>query len=212
MNLYQQAIDYAIIDILGKITWQKTFAAFHDGKEYLITKEEQEKIAHILDFNSCIILTRRDSHLSTYGTSLAHLLKTGHWGYYSHALLNIERDDEPYRMVEATGMGTHWTGFNDVFNCDSACLLKPKGVTLEDWKEIFDNAPSLLGIPYDSLFDFNNPNRLSCIELVYVLLQKAAPNSPSTMALAYMLKKYGCLTPQMVRDTNAFDIILEIRH
>jgi len=212
MNFYQHTVDYVVLNILGKVTWEGLFATFHNGKKFLLSKEEWKQIEDILEKNSCIILTRRNSHLSTYGTSLAHYIKTGSWGYYGHALVNIEKDDEPFKMIEATGVGTHWTSFDAVFNCDSACLLIPKGLTLQDWKEMFDNAVTILGVPYDSLFDFANASKLSCIEVVYLLLQKAAPESPSFIALDAMLKKYGCLTPEMLYDTKAFDIVLEIRH
>lgn len=212
MSFYQKTIDYIVLDVLGKVKWESLYAALHSGKKFLLTTEDHAKIDNILDLNSCIILTRRNCHLSTYSCDFAHLVKTGSWGYYSHALLNIEKDDEPYKMIEATGIGTHWTGFNNVFNCDSTCLLIPRGLTLQDWKEIFDNAPTLLGIPYDTLFDFKNGNKLSCIELVYLLLQRAAPTSEAYLALDALLKKHGCLTPQMVRESNAFTIVLEIRH
>jgi hypothetical protein len=76
---------------------------------------------------------------------------------------------------------------------------------------MLDRAKSDVGKPYDTLYDFAQAQKLSCIELVRNCLQ-ADPNYATNFAnFEAMLVKYGELTPQMLYDCPDFEVVWEVR-
>ncbi len=202
-----------IVNGLGKIHWStKTHISY----------EDQEKIRDMLVGNYFVILSHRKNHLSTYMVCLANFVLTFKWGYWSHALMNLEdkvADKSDFRIVgmtdraliESTGNGVHYTPFDQVFDAHGIALLKPKTMTLEKWTGVLDKAKAQLGKPYDTLFDLTNDQALSCVELVRVVLQ-AEPNYETDFAnFEAMIKKSKNLSPQMFADCEDFEIVFEAR-
>lgn len=208
MQVYQRLVNW-FVPVIGKVTWQKLFAKFHGGRQYLLTHEDKWAIRNTLSKHYCICLTRRHSHLSTYATAFAHFIKTGRWGYWSHVLMNCEQDvtkNADFRLVEATGVGCHESTFNEVFNVDGAMLRIPEGFTLAEWTKVIDAMIDQEGKKYDMLFNFLDDSEISCIEAIYNAL-KTIPDSVAFIELDKLLKRYKVLTPQMLADCKGFQTI-----
>jgi hypothetical protein len=192
--------------LIGKIHWKNN---------NLVTPEEQDEIRKFLNKNHYIILTRRNNHLSTYFIGLADFLLKGKWGFWSHALMNLENTteaDSDFRLIEAIGAGVQYTRFERVFNVNAVVLLKPKSMTIEEWTDVLVKANTEIGKPYDSLFDLANDNALNCVELVRTALQ-AQPNYASDFEhFETTIVKAKNLTPQMFYDCPDFEIVYEVRH
>lgn len=190
---------------IGNIHWK-----FTDG----LTGKELDEIEKRLIPDYYIILTRRKNHLSTYFIMLSYILLKGKFGYYSHALMNLEdevTEEKDFRLIEATGKGVHYSTFAEVFDCHSVALLKPKNMSLEEWTEVMDKARTELGKPYDTLFDLKTDKELSCVELVRVALQ-ALPDYETRFAnFEKMIKTKNNLHPQMFYDCDDFEVVFEVR-
>lgn len=205
---YLQRIVSWFLPFLSKIHW-------HLFKR--VTEDELQKIHELMTPHYYVVLTRRKNHLSTWMVQIAHLFLTGRWGYWSHVLMNLEdevtgRGD--HRMVEAIGTGIVVTPFEEVFNCSSVMLLKPKGISLDEFTKAMDEAAKgYLGRPYDNLFDLKNDNALSCVELVRAVLKKSVPDYDSRFSdLERMIAKYKNLDPQMFADCTDFEVVYETKH
>lgn len=200
----KELIEKAVLWI-GNIHWK-----FTDG----LTGKELDEIEKRLIPDYYIILTRRKNHLSTYFIMLSYILLKGKFGYYSHALMNLEdevTEEKDFRLIEATGTGVHYSSFNEVFDCHSVALLKPKNMSLEEWTEVMDKAKSQLGKEYDTLFDLKTDKELSCVELVRVALQ-ALPDYETRFAnFERMIKTRNNLHPQMFYDCDDFEVVFEVR-
>lgn len=194
-----------IVVLIGKVHWKLKTP---------LTADDKQRLRMMLTPNYYIILTRRKNHLSTYFINLADFLLMGRWGYYSHALLNIEdevKSDSDFQLIEATGAGVKLSTFDEVFNCSSVALLKPKCMSIEKWTLVFEKAKQELGKPYDNLMDIEDDSRLNCVELVRLAL-KNEPNYDVDFAnFENMIKKYGQLSPQMFYNCPDFEVILEIK-
>ena len=83
-----------LIILIGKIRWEKLTALLHGGRYYEITHEDHQKILDVLERGNYFILTRRNSHLSTYTCAFANWWLTGQWGYWSHLCMNVESESE----------------------------------------------------------------------------------------------------------------------
>jgi hypothetical protein len=210
-----ECVTNTVVTGIGKVRWEFIPAAFNSGKYYKLTNNEQIILRRKLEQNHYIILTRRDTHLSTYCQNVVELIMRGKWGFWSHCAMNAEDEvttDEDFRIIEAVGRGVIYSEFKDVFDCDSAALLIPKGFTPEDWTLALTDAAKQFGKGYDTVFDFLNDSEMSCIELIRHAL-KAVPNYAQRFPnFEAMLVKYGKLTPQMLYNSGEFDIAYEIRH
>lgn len=161
----RKLIDF-VVRLVGKINWQ-----WLRGKRYYkLTDRQFVEILYKLKENHYIILTRRDTHLSTWLINLGDFLLTGKWGFWSHALLNVEGDNvtssKDFRFIEATAEGVHYSGVKEVLDCDSLALLVPCGFTEAEWSRALQKAAGCIGKPYDTLFDFRDSSASSCVELV----------------------------------------------
>jgi hypothetical protein len=194
-------------NLVAKVKWKQ--------KETL-TPEEAAKVYELLKSDYYIIATRRDNMLSCFFINLGHLLYTGRWGYYTHVLMNLEDEvNSPadFRLIEAqTKGGTTYVDFEHILSdVDGLALLKPKGLTVEDWTKALDAAKTQLGKPYDTLFDIANDQQLSCVELVRNALM-AVPNYWQRFSHFenYIAQKRN-LTPHMFIESPDFEVVWEIR-
>ena len=191
---------------IGKVQWKQKSG---------IRSTDLETISSMLKPNYYIILTRRSNHLSTYFISLANLLLTGKWGFYSHVLMNLEdevKSEDDFRLIEATGTGVHYSTFNEVFvGINAVALLKPKSMTPLEWTKVMDKAMTELGKPYDSLFDLKNDQALSCVELVRAALMATDNYSTNFANFEADIAKSKNLAPEMFRTCADFEVVYEIR-
>jgi hypothetical protein len=201
------------LNVINYIEWNRLKAFFRKGKYWNLTQEDWDAIRKFCTENHYVILIRRKTHLTTYLISLGGFLKTGRLGYWSHALMNLENEvshDDDFRFVEATAKGVHYSTFEEVFDCDSVCLLRPKGFTDKDWTDTLDELREDLGRPYDMLFDLKSDRSLSCVELVFDAL-RGSDDYLDLPKLREVIEKSGNLVPDMFYDCGDFDVVLEIR-
>ena len=201
--------------ILNWITW--VVSKINWKQRHAITADEKRVIQSMLEKDYYVILTRHGNHLSTVAINIAHKALTGRKGYYGHVLMNLEdevNDPNDFRLVEAIGSGSQFSSFDDVFgDADSVALLKPKTLSMDDWRLIMDRAPTLTGRPYDSVYDMYNDSKLSCVELVRNALQADPDYDVCFDQLDGMLAQYKRLDPQMYYEcTEDFEVVFETRH
>jgi len=219
-NFLFKAWSLFVIYGIGQIKWGWLKALFNHGKYYDLTPSELDVLKSLLANNHYIIVTRRKTHFSTYLISLASFIQSGKFGYWSHTLMNIEGDDinvktgEGFKLIEAIGTkGVTISTFMEVFDCDSVCLLVPKGFTPEEWTEAVKKALGELGKPYDTVFNLNKDDALSCVELARTALKSDADDYDTEFAeFEKMIKKAGNLTPQMYYDCPDFQKVWEFKH
>ncbi len=190
-----------IVLTIGKIEWKTN---------KVIPDTELIKIHNLLEDNYCIILTRRSNHLSTFFVGLADFLLTCKWGYWSHVLMNLEdelKSVDDFRLVEATGTGVHYTPFEKVFNVQSVAILKPKTLDLEKWTSLVDVVKLQIGKPYDTMFNIKDSSKLSCIELIRVVLQHEPNYYEDFKNFEKLIHRYKNISPQMLFNCGDFDIV-----
>ncbi len=208
MNIFSKILD-KLVTLIGKINWKP---------KHIISDASKKIISDMMVTDYYIILTRHDNHLSTYAEAVAHLFIAGKFGYYAHALMNLEGDDvtttEDFRLVEATGRGVHYSTFDYVFGeCSDVALLKPKSMTIEEWTAALDKAKTNLGKPYDTLLDLYNDNAMNCSELVRNALM-ASPDYYTDFAnFERMIKENPMknLDPHLFYECPDFEVVFEVR-
>lgn len=188
--------------IPGKISW---------GNKKAITEEDKKELAKLLSSGYYIILTGDKGHLSSTVVSFLSWIKTGVWAKYSHALMNCDNitdasDTKSFKFMEATSVGVHYSTFDEIFHCDTVCLLSPKNITNEDWTKIIDALLKQKGKPYDDLFDLSDTTHISCVELVLDALEAA---DYEFVNLKELIKEEGNLVPQMYRTCSDFVVSYE---
>lgn len=200
---------------VASIQWNPIRALFNGGVYYDLSEKDHDTLRRLLAKNNYIILTYRKSHLTTWLIGLLTKIKTGKWPQYVHALMNVDNIDDPedwlnYKIMEATGKGVHWSTFMEVFDCDRVCILRPKPVTDDEWVNIIEKLLNQEGKTYDDIFDLSNDTQLSCVELCRVALQAYPNYSKEFSNFEELIHKEGTLIPQMFRDCNDFEVVLEI--
>lgn len=204
-----------LTDVFAAIKFDRTFAVLNGGMYYRLKEHDLDQIRQILAKNYLVILTRRKSHLTTYLIALLSAVVSRKFSHYTHALMNVEGDLEGhvgYKLIEATAKGVHYSSFMEVFDCDSVALLAPKGISVEDWTLVLDTVKQQLGKGYDDLFDILDANNVSCVEMVYLGLQKLPDYEQRFSKLIALLKEHNnSLTPQMLYDTGELDVVFEVR-
>lgn len=220
LKLLQPIID-VFLKLIGKIHWPTSS---------YISRSDKEAIKQLLKDNYLVILTFRKNHLSSYFVLLGHFLLTGKWGKWSHVLMNLEddlMDDRSFRIVEmsktikltarervlieAIGEGVVVNPFEEVFDVQRVALMKPKKMTLDEWRTVLDTAKEQLGKPYDTLFDIADDRALSCVELVRRILMAQPNYHEDFVNFERLIQKEGNLTPQMFYDCGDFEVIFKAK-
>lgn len=200
-----QKIQIWFIRITSKLHWQQR-------EQLAETDNKILKEMFVQDYY--IIATRRSNYFTTFLINLGHFFLTGRWGYYSHVLMNLEdevKSDDDFRFIEATGAGTHYSDFQQVFGtADAVALIKPKNMSVEEWTAALDNLKVYLGTPYDNLFNLKSTLEINCVELIRLAL-KATPDYETRFAnFERMVSKKKKLTPQMFLECKDFEVVYEI--
>jgi hypothetical protein len=193
--------------MIGKIKFEWLYALL-TGRRFSLKVDDLSRIYAKLQQDNYIILTYRKTHLSTFFIRLAHYILTKRWATYVHVCANIEEtDNEKIKIFESIGIGTRISKFEEVFNCDGVCLLKlPK-----DNDEFFNELMRNLEKPYDSQFNIEDDNELSCIEYIYDALKEFPDDEERFKKLHYLVTKYKNIDPEMIYESGAFEVELEIR-
>lgn len=207
---------HSITSIISDIEWMKLYAPFNKGRGFNLTDEDYATLKQHLAGSYYIILINRKTHLTTYLLGGLSRLKTGKWPQYSHVLMNVDAETEvkdwkAFKFMEATSVGVHYSTFDQVFNCDSVCLLKPKNLSKEEWNKVIEGLLQQDGFQYDDLFDLSDQSHVSCVELVLNALKDDPDYAADFPHLVEMIDNIGNLTPQMYRDCDDFEVALEIR-
>lgn len=201
--------------IFSYVAWPRTQAVFNKGMYYSLKEVDHDQLRKLLKENYCLILTRRKCHLSTYTVMIGSLIASGKLAHWSHSLMNVEGDianNIDFKLIEATGeLGVHYSTFMEVFDVDSVALLKPRGVSLEDWTFVLDRVKADYGKSYDTLFDIYSDQQVSCIELIYQGLQKLPNYQARFPKLLEMVDTAKNITPQMLYDCAELDVVFEAR-
>jgi len=204
-----------VMTLFGSITFNFLFK-----KYYNFTEEDHSILRQKLKNNYYIILNYRKTHLTTYLIGVANFIKMGKWPLYCHAFLNVDdglaKNDEEFKFVESTAPGVHFSSFMQVFDCDSVVLLRPKGMTDEEYTELMDKyidktADAQIGKPYDDLFDLMDDTRQSCVEVVRRCLMSIPDYETRFKNFEDMIKKEGNLLAQMYYDCPDFEKVWEVR-
>lgn len=205
-----------VFGIFSHIHWQRIQAFINGGVYYRLTEGDQDKIRELLKPNYYLILTRRSCHLTTYLITVASVIATGKIPHYTHALMNVDdgniRNDNDFKLIEATEKGVHYSTFLQVFDCDSVAILRPKSLSTDEWTQVLDHAVGELGKDYDNLFDILDDTKVSCIEMCRQALQAEPDYVTDFPNFEKMIKDHGNqLTPQMLYDCPDFEIVFEAR-
>ena len=203
---------YKVVDLIEKIAagihWQRTAAVFNNGIYYHLLEKDHDTLRATLGRRHFIILNHRSCHFTTYVIALMTLIKSGKIGYWTHAFVNTART----KFVEATAIGTHSSTFMQVFDCDGVVLLSLKGVSDDEWWEAAaDTLKDDMGKPYDDLFDYMNTECLSCVEVVWTIIENLKDYRTRFPNLIAMIESEKQLTPQMYYDCPDFEKIFEVR-
>lgn len=194
-----------------QIWFIKTFSKLHVDEDYHLPSPYLAELKEKFKSDYYIIATKRYNYFSTFMINFGHWFLTGRWGYYSHVLMNLEdevKTDDDYRFIEATGAGTHYSTFDEVFSIvDAVALIKPKNITLEEWTAALDRAKTYLGTPYDNLLDLKNSLEINCVELIHLALQGIPEYEVKFAEFEKMISKYKKLTPSMFIECPDFEVI-----
>jgi hypothetical protein len=197
--------DFIFLRIIGLLTWDLVRSIL-TGKTFNITFWEYTKFQSLCDKSPYILVTRKKSHLTTYLISLGNFILVGKLGYWSHAAL-VNKEE----VYEALGSGVQKNSLMYALQSDSAALLLPKGISVEDWSKVLLEAKENIGRKYDAGFDLSSDDKLSCIEYVWDALREVPNHMERWPNFMGMVLLKGNVTPQMLYDSGDFDVVLEIR-
>jgi hypothetical protein len=204
-NWFQRLQEWAITQ-MAKVTWKTRDR---------LSEQELSEIRNRCKKDYYIIATRKKNYLSTFFIALGHFLLTGKWGYFSHVLMNLEdavRDDSDFRFIEATGKGVHYSTFTEVFGTvQSVALIVPTHMSMTNWTKALDKARTLLGRPYDNLFDLKNDLEINCVELIRIALQETPDYDKNFAEFEKLAKRKKKLTPDMFVNCPDFKVVYEIK-
>lgn len=204
-----------LLTLVGKVRWEWLREKL-TGRRYNLNIMDWYQIKDELSKGYFIILTRRKAHLSTYFVSIGHFLLTGKFGYYSHALVNVEGERATYgfpdfKFVEAIGTGVKSSKWTEVFDCDSICILKPKWYSIEELNSSVGHVMQDIGKKYDMDFKVYDEDEMSCVEVARDRMTELPEYYEKMRVFEYMIASEKNLTPQMFRDCPDFEVLLEIR-
>ena len=201
-----QNIQIWAIEALAKVRWNSW------SSKPSIPEGDREILREMFARDYYIVSTRRANYLTSWFMNLGHFLLTGRWGYWTHVLMNLEDEvqtDTDFRFIEATGHGTHYSTLEQVLDKVQAVgLMKPVSMTSTEWTACLDRAKTMLGRPYDNLFNLVDGEEINCVELVRSALM-ALPDYETRFAAfeAMITKAKGKLTPTMFAECPDFHIV-----
>lgn len=202
------------IKLIGKINFEFIYEFFY-GRYFSLTPEDHQQILDVLKKGNYIILTRRETHLSTHMANLAHWLLTGRLGYYSHACMNVEASEEGLidnaRFLESVGSGVRIAKFMEIFNCDAVCILKPIMPGRMSWENAVSAGLRKIGSDYDLFFDIRDRSKFSCVEIMLFCIEQITNYKARFHGLLAMIDNEKNLTPDMFIECGSFQKVLEIR-
>ena len=160
-----------VIKGMAEVTWCSWKALFNHGVYWKLREEDHNELRRKLSSGYYVILTAGHPALSGPAVKLATRIKNGYWPTFTHALMNVDNEDDPlashrFKLVESIERGVTYNTFMRVFDCDVVALLRPKGFTEEQWERALERAKADVGKPYDTLFDLVDDTKMSCVELV----------------------------------------------
>jgi len=180
----------------------------------LLTAEEIVALKKVLDQDYYIICSVHYTHLSYWLISIAQKIKRGTWAKWGHVFMNYDYDktDKPM-FCEATGrIGVRVIGFEELMAGDGFVLLKPKNLDLDKFTSVIDaGLKKNIGKPYDDLFDMQNQTRLSCVELVLVVLEQIPGYKDFFKKFFTMQKTIKTITPDSYPDCGDFEELCSVR-
>ena len=179
-----------------------------------LTQEERQHLIELFARGYYIILTGNNWHLSSLSVKVLTWIKTGKWTRYSHALMNCDyvldaSQVDQMKFMEATVKGVHFSPFDEVFDCDSVCILSPAKLDNSEWSDIIDALVKHAGRPYDDLFQLADASHISCVELVRNALKADYSYDQNFINLERLILREGNLVPQMFRDCEDFRVVYE---
>lgn len=204
-RVWEAITRFLLLKVASRIRWK-----LKNG----LTADDHQKLKELLRNDYYVILTHRRNHLTTYLTSIGHFFVTGKLGFWSHSLMNLEdevRTDDDFRLIESITQGVTYTPYEQVFNVDAVCVLKPRGIKLEQWTTAMDDARTYLGRKYDTLFDLAWQNKLSCVEVIHSAIKHIPGYKVIFADFMAMVEKERNLTPQMFRDSKDFEVVWEVK-
>lgn len=214
MSIFKKIYEL-ILDLIANTTWRGLRTLIY-GKPYSLDLADWKSIHSILSSGYYIILTADKSHASSWAVRILGLGFMGKISDYSHALVNIEPEQDTYsysefKFVEAIGTGVKISEWEEVFNCDTVCILKPKYYSVEELNFALSTAYTQVGKKYDKYFNLNEGSELSCVEVVRQQLKQLPYYDERMRVFEFMIANYGQLTPQMFRNCPDFEVLLEIK-
>lgn len=222
--MFDSILTFISLKIISPCKW--TFIKFFfTGRAYDLDAVDREHARDLMSSNVLLWVSRRDTHLTTYLISLGDFLlslkvwikngfkgKKPRWGFWSHAFFNYDNNE----IVEAVAKGVQRHYFDNAFDCDAVAALIPKNLSASEWNDlqplIADEMLKQLGKKYDGIFDISNDDKVSCIELVRVILRNKVHNYELKFAdFETMIKLYKNVTPQMLYESKDFKVVWEVR-
>lgn len=199
------------MDFIPKIKWHWLRQKL-TGRDYNLTGQDKLEIITALDKGYYIILTADKGALSSWGVKVLTWLMTGKWPQYSHALVNVESDeDQVFKFVEAINTGVKFSSFSEVFKCDSVCFLRPKRYTQAEFDATVGVVYAEIGKLYDKKFKYNDPEKRSCVEIARHRMSTLPDYAEKMRIFEFMIQTEKNLVPQMFRDCPDFEVVLEIK-
>jgi hypothetical protein len=222
----REYIEFISFKIISPFKWTR-IKYLITGREYDLQPRDRDMIRDLCEQGTYLWLTRRDTHLTTYLITFSDYIlalisyyregrkgKKPRLGYYSHAFLNSDKDT----FIEAVARGVVSSYFDNVFNADAAAGLMPSKLTRTEWamfsKKFVEVAKSKIGTPYDTFFNLKDESEVSCIELIRVSLHHCMSEEDYNLRFKNfeaLIAERRNLTPDMLRDCEDFEVILEIR-
>jgi hypothetical protein len=222
--MLKKVVAFISINFISPCKW--TFIKFFfTGRAYDLRAHDRENARSMMQKRTYLWVSRRDTHLTTYLICFSdYLLSLYAWarnkfkgtrprfGFWSHAFINYD-DNE---IVEAISKGVQRNFFDDAFDCDAAAALLPKNLSVSEWEDlqplIAEEMLKQIGKKYDTVFDLSEDEKVSCIELVRVILKNKVHNYDLKFAkFETMIKTYKNVTPQMLYESEDFVCVWEVR-
>jgi hypothetical protein len=201
-----QKIQIFFIELSAKVKWRQTRHLDEADIAALKTKFVTDHY---------IIATRKGNYLTTYLIGFGNWLLGGRFGRFSHVLMNLEDEvnsSSDFRFIEATGQGTHYSTFEQVFGgVDRVALVAPKHITVAQWTAALDSIKVYLGVPYDNLFDLKSTLEINCVELIRLALQKTPNYMVNFAQFEELCQRKKKLTPEMFIECADFEVVFEIK-